>query len=139
MTKQFLFILTGMLCLMTNSVYYSYITGSRLFESSINEWMNQIYPNNFWHRQAPRHIVSLILDYYQPTNNNFYSVMFSFVTVQWISIPLPPIFTSNSPPPQLTASVLMLLNRFPRKQKYFYWNAFSQEPTVLRLCRDSGN
>jgi len=126
MTMQFLFILIGMLCLVTNSVYYGYITGSRLFESSINVWMNQIYPTKFWPRQAPRHIILLILDYYRMANNNFYSVMFSFITIQWISIPLPPVFTSDSHP-HPTTSILMLLNTFPRKQKYFYWNAFSQE------------
>jgi hypothetical protein len=73
---QFLFILIGMICLKTYSINYGYITGSGLFESSINEWMNQIYRNKFWPRQTPRHIILLILDYYQPKNNNFYSNSF---------------------------------------------------------------
>jgi len=100
---QFLFILILMICLI-NSIYYCCIIGCQLFESSINEWMNQIYPNKFWPRQTPRHIL-LILDYYRPTKNNFYSIMFSFITIQRTGIPLPPIFTSDSPHP---TSVLML-------------------------------
>ena len=37
---QFLFILLGMICLMTNSISYGCITRSGLFKFSVNEWIN---------------------------------------------------------------------------------------------------